>query len=154
MNIAKIADQLKRHEGVRLAVYDDATGKPIHAGDTLKGHPTIGVGRLLTDARGLNTAEIEMLLANDIDVVIDELNREIPWWNDMNEARQAVMINLCFNLGWPRLSGFKNMLAACEKGLYEKAADEMQDSNWYDQVGLRGVELVNQMRTGRFDDLD
>jgi|TARA_Y100000052_G_C2929963_1_gene73744 lysozyme len=154
MNIAKIADQLKRHEGVRLAVYDDATGKPIHAGDTLKGHPTIGVGRLLTDARGLTTAEIEMLLANDIDVVIDELNREVPWWNEMNEARQAVMINLCFNLGWPRLSGFKNMLAACEKGLYEKAADEMQDSNWYDQVGLRGVELVDQMRTGRFDDLD
>ena len=112
------------------------------------------MGRLLTDARGLTTAEIEMLLANDIDVVIDELNREVPWWNEMNEARQAVMINLCFNLGWPRLSGFKNMLAACEKGLYEKAADEMQDSNWYDQVGLRGVELVDQMRTGRFDDLD
>ena len=52
MNIAKVADQLKRHEGVRLAVYDDATGKPVHAGDTLVGHPTIGVGRLLTDARG------------------------------------------------------------------------------------------------------
>ena len=152
MNIAKIADQLKRHEGVRLAVYDDATGKPVHAGDTLQGHPTIGVGRLLTDARGLNTAEIEMLLANDIDVVINELNREIPWWNEMNEARQACMINLCFNLGWPRLSSFKNMLSAAEKGSYETAADEMVDSIWFEQVGLRGVELSEQMRTGQWQE--
>lgn len=152
MNIAKIADQLKRHEGVRLAVYDDATGKPVHAGDTLVGHPTIGVGRLLTDARGLDTAEIEMLLANDIDLVINELNRNAPWWNEMNEARQAVMINLCFNMGWPRLSGFKNMLWAAEKGSYETAADEMVDSRWYDQVGLRGVELAEQMRTGQWQE--
>jgi len=152
MNIAKIADQLKRHEGVRLAVYDDATGKPVHAGDTLVGHPTIGVGRLLTDARGLDTAEIEMLLANDIDLVINELNRNAPWWNEMNEARQAVMINLCFNMGWPRLSGFKNMLLAAEKGSYETAADEMVDSRWYDQVGLRGVELAEQMRSGQWQE--
>ena len=152
MNIAKVADQLKRHEGVRLAVYDDATGKPVHAGDTLVGHPTIGVGRLLTDARGLDTAEIEMLLANDIDLVINELNRNAPWWNEMNEARQAVMINLCFNMGWPRLSGFRNMLSAAEKGSYETAADEMVDSRWYDQVGLRGVELAEQMRTGQWQE--
>ena len=152
MNIAKIADQLKRHEGVRLAVYDDATGKPVHAGDTLVGHPTIGVGRLLTDARGLDTAEIEMLLANDIDLVINELNRNAPWWNEMNEARQAVMINLCFDMGWPRLSGFKNMLLAAEKGSYETAADEMVDSRWYDQVGLRGVELAEQMRSGQWQE--
>jgi len=152
MNIARIADQLKRHEGVRLAVYDDATGKPVKQGDTLQGHPTIGVGRLLTGDRGLTTAEIEMLLANDIDVVIDELNREIPWWNEMNEARQACMINLCFNLGWPRLKGFKNMLLAAEGGLYEIAADEMVDSIWFEQVGLRGVELSEQMRTGQWQE--
>lgn len=152
MNLARIADQLKRHEGLRLTVYDDATGKPIKQGDTLIGHPTIGVGRLLTDGRGITTAEAESLLANDIDIVIDELNRNIPWWNEMNEPRRAVMINMCFNLGWPRLSGFKNMLEAAEQGNYEWAADEMIDSAWYDQVGLRGVELSDQMATGQWQD--
>lgn len=152
MNLARIADQLKRHEGLRLTVYDDATGKPIKQGDTLIGHPTIGVGRLLTDGRGITTAEAESLLANDIDIVIDELNRNIPWWNDMNEPRRAVMINMCFNLGWPKLSGFKNMLTAAEQGQYDWAADEMIDSAWYDQVGLRGVELSDQMATGQWQE--
>lgn len=152
MNLARTADQLKRHEGLRLVVYDDATGKPLKKGDTLKGHPTIGVGRLLTDGRGISTTEAESLLANDIDLVIDELNRNIPWWNKMNEPRRAVMINMCFNLGWPGLSGFKNMLTAAEAGQYEWASDEMIDSNWYDQVGLRGTELAEQMHTGEWQD--
>lgn len=103
----KTKRQLTRHEGLRLAVYDDATGKPIKQGDTLIGHPTIGVGRLLTEGRGISTIEAEMFLDNDIDIVIDELNKNISWWNNLNDARKATFINICFNLGWPRLSAFK-----------------------------------------------
>ena len=93
-----------------------------------------------------------MLLENDIEIVVDELNRNAPWWNDLNEARQAAMLNLCFNLGWPRLSLFKNMLDASEKSDWERAADELMDSKWFSQVGLRGLELVEQLRTGQWQD--
>lgn len=148
MNLAKLKEQLTRHEGLRLHVYDDATGKALHAGDTLVGHPTIGIGRLLTSARGISTIEADMLLDNDIEVVIDELNKNISWWNELNEARKIAVINLCFNLGWPKLSQFKNMLAAAEAGDWDEAAKELQDSLWFDQVGLRGPELVEQLRTG------
>ena len=41
----KLIDKLVLHEGMRLKVYDDANGNEIRAGDTLVGHPTIGVGR-------------------------------------------------------------------------------------------------------------
>ena len=152
MNIQRVIEQLKRHEGLRLCVYDDATGKEVKKGSRLVGHPTIGVGRLLTDARGLTTIEVEMLLENDIEIVVDELNRNAPWWNDLNEARQAVILNLCFNLGWPRLSLFENMLSAAKKGDWERAGDELQDSRWFNQVGLRGLELVEQLRTGAWQD--
>lgn len=152
MNTQRVIEQLKRHEGLRLYVYDDATGREIRKGSRVQGHPTIGVGRLLTSARGLSTIEIEMLLENDIEVVVDELNRNIPWWNDLNEARQAVMVNLCFNLGWPRLSLFENMLDAAEKGNWDRAADELMDSKWFRQVGLRGLELVEQLRSGAWQD--
>lgn len=152
MNIQRVIEQLKRHEGLRLCVYDDYTGKEVKKGSRLVGHPTIGVGRLLTDARGLSTIEVEMLLENDIEIVVDELNRNAPWWNDLNEARQAVMLNLCFNLGWPRLSLFENMLSAAKKGDWERAGDELQDSKWFNQVGLRGLELVEQLRTGAWQD--
>jgi len=152
MNTQRVIEQLKRHEGLRLYVYDDATGREIRKGSRVQGHPTIGVGRLLTSARGLSTIEIEMLLENDIEVVVDELNRNIPWWNELNEARQAVMVNLCFNLGWPRLSLFENMLDAAEKGNWDRASDELMDSKWFSQVGLRGLELVEQLRTGAWQD--
>jgi len=46
MNLERTKKQLTRHEGLRLAVYDDATGKPLEQGDTIVGHPTVGVGRL------------------------------------------------------------------------------------------------------------
>jgi lysozyme len=152
MNTQRVIEQLKRHEGLRLYVYDDATGREIRKGSRVQGHPTIGVGRLLTSARGLSTIEIEMLLENDIEVVVDELNRNVPWWNELNEARQAVMVNLCFNLGWPRLSLFENMLDAAEKGNWDRASDELMDSKWFRQVGLRGLELVEQLRTGAWQD--
>jgi lysozyme len=152
MNTQRVIEQLKRHEGLRLYVYDDATGREIRKGSRVQGHPTIGVGRLLTSARGLSTIEIEMLLENDIEVVVDELNRNVPWWNELNESRQAVMVNLCFNLGWPRLSLFENMLDAAEKGNWDRAADELMDSKWFSQVGLRGLELVEQLRTGTWQD--
>jgi len=152
MNTQRVIEQLKRHEGLRLYVYDDATGREIRKGSRVQGHPTIGVGRLLTSARGLSTIEIEMLLENDIEVVVDELNRNVPWWNELNESRQAVMVNLCFNLGWPRLSLFENMLDAAEKGNWDRAADELMDSKWFRQVGLRGLELVEQLRTGAWQD--
>jgi lysozyme len=152
MNTQRVIEQLKRHEGLRLYVYDDATGREIRKGSRVQGHPTIGVGRLLTSARGLSTIEIEMLLENDIEVVVDELNRNVPWWNELNEARQAVMVNLCFNLGWPRLSLFENMLDAAEKGNWDRASDELMDSKWFSQVGLRGLELVEQLRTGAWQD--
>jgi len=152
MNTQRVIEQLKRHEGLRLYVYDDATGREIRKGSRVQGHPTIGVGRLLTSARGLSTIEIEMLLENDIEVVVDELNRNVPWWNELNESRQAVMVNLCFNLGWPRLSLFENMLDAAEKGNWDRASDELMDSKWFRQVGLRGLELVEQLRTGAWQD--
>ena len=41
MDIQKVIEQLKRHEGLRLCVYDDATGREIKQGSRVQGHPTI-----------------------------------------------------------------------------------------------------------------
>lgn len=56
---------LRAEEGLRLTVYDDATGKPIKPGTLVKGHPTIGIGRAL-DVNGITEAEAEYLKANDV----------------------------------------------------------------------------------------
>lgn len=43
------------------------------------------------------------------------------------------------------------MKAALDENDYNKAADEMQDSLWFDQVKDRGPRMVNIMRNGFTD---
>lgn len=60
----------------------------------------------------------------------------------MPELAQAALLNQCFNLGWPRLSTFKKMLAALQRGDYHDAAAEAEDSKWFRQVGERGKRVA------------
>ncbi len=134
MNIIKM---LIRHEGLRLKPYKDSVGKL-----------TIGVGRNLDD-KGITKEEAMHLLLNDIYDTMSDLDRTLPWWRGLDEVRKAILINMCFNLGLPRLMTFRKMLKALEDRNYELAAKEMLDSKWAKQVGNRAIELSEMMRTGK-----
>lgn len=101
----RLAEQLAEHEDVRLQVYDDATGRPIEPGDTIQGHPTIGVGRKLNDDRGVSHEEAMMLLKNDL-VWVAEKAQTYGFWNKLDPARQMVVMNMIFNMG-NRFDAFK-----------------------------------------------
>jgi lysozyme len=148
MDTAKLRDELARDEGVRLTVYDDATGEEIVAGSRVQGHPTIGVGRNLTAARGISQDECDALLDGDIRSVTAELDRELPWWTGLSDARQRALANMSFNLGMPTLKQFRNMLSALEAGDFDTAAREALDSRWARQVGARAERIARQFREG------
>jgi len=128
--------ELHRDEGLRKHPYKDTVGKL-----------TIGIGRNLDDI-GLSEEESYFLCGNDIDAATDDLDRNAPWWRDMTDARQRGLVNMCFNLGWPRLSGFRNMLTALEAGDYDRAASEALDSRWAEQVGIRSERIAEMFRQG------
>ena len=130
----KVIEALVRDEGLELKPYRDSVGKL-----------TVGVGRNLDD-KGISEAEARMLLANDVDDAWRDLDNNCPWWTAMPEPAQAALLNQCFNLGWPRLSTFKKMLAALERGDYHGAAAEAEDSKWFRQVGERGKRVANLYR--------
>lgn len=132
----RLAAQLRRHEGERLKPYRDTTG-----------HLTIGVGRNL-DANGIHPDESALMLANDIDAAAKGVSARLLWFDALDAVRQAVLVNMAFNLGVSGLLDFHKMLSAVEHGQYGRAADEMIDSTWARQVGARAVELAAQMRTG------
>jgi|TARA_A100001515_G_scaffold74610_1_gene59301 lysozyme len=136
MDRNRLIDQLRIHEGVEKTVYNDS-----------EGIPTIGVGRNLRD-RGLSDDEIDYLLSNDIDIVVDELDKVMPWWKDLDEVRQRVLCDLVFNLGMPRFSGFKKSISYMKQQMWDQAADELLDSKWARQVGRRAHTLSEMMRTG------
>ena len=53
---------------------------------------------------------------------------------------------MMFNMGRTRLSKFKGMKAGVDSRDWGKAAEEMIDSRWYNQVTNRAERLVNRMR--------
>ena len=132
----KLRQQIRMHEGVEHKVYEDT-----------EGIKTVGVGRNLED-RGLSDDEIDYLLSNDIDICVKELEQTFDWYDDLDDIRKRVLIDMMFNLGMPRLKGFVNMLKAIEARAWRSAAVEMLDSKWAEQVGNRASRLSEMMETG------
>lgn len=138
---------VRLHEGLRLTVYDDATGEPIGPGATLIGHPTIGVGRAL-DVRGISAAEADALLVRDLDEAARELTEALPWVARLDPVRRAVLIDMRHNLGQRGLLRFRRTLAAVEAGDWAAAARGMGRSRWARQVKTRAVRLQAMMQSG------
>jgi len=132
-----ITDLLIKHEGLRLKPYRDTVGKL-----------TIGVGRNLDDV-GITREEARFLLDNDIARADVELRRNFLWFPGRNKVRNAVLINMVFNLGISRFKRFKKLIAAIERRDWDRAGKEMLDSRWAQQVGGRAKELARQMLTGK-----
>jgi lysozyme len=147
MNLSKIRQILLKHEGFRLKVYDDATGKDISPGYTLEGHPTIGIGRAL-DVNGISKQEAMILLDTDINLCIEEANKYF-WFKELNEVRQAVIISMIFNLGASGFSNFKRMIKALQNNDFIKASEEMLNSSWALQLPIRSKELALMMLLGK-----
>ena len=77
-------------EGLRLKVYDDASGKPVTAGSVLAGHPSIGYGRNLA-GKGISESEADAMLAEDL-VDAEEIARGFiggQVWLALGDARRA-----------------------------------------------------------------
>lgn len=136
MNLTQLKADLIRDEGLKTKPYRCTAGKM-----------TIGVGRNLDDV-GITESEAHYLLETDIVRVMAELDGLWPWWRTLSEARQLAMANMAFNMGIPRLMGFRKMLAALQKGDYETAAHEAFQSNWSGQVGARADRICKLILEG------
>ena len=143
MNVTTLMKELMLDEGYKQEIYADPLG-----------HPTFGVGHLVTkndEEHGkevgtpVTKERIEKCLQQDIKIVFNELDLNEPWWRSLDSNRQRVVANMCFNLGYPRLKKFKKFIYAMQISQWEKAAEEMMDSKWATQVGERAVRLRDRV---------
>lgn len=146
MNINRLAQVLIRHEGLRLKPYCDKTGKTFIPPEDC-GHLTIGVGKNL-DA--FTKEDALLLLYNDIYRINKQLEEKLPFFKELDNIRQEVLINMAFNLGVEGLLKFKKTLKLIEEGKYKEAAKEMLNSKWDKQVGRRAEELSYTMEHGEY----
>ena len=82
----------------------------------------------------------------DIQTVLSDCNTLYSDFEDLPEEVKRIIANMMFNMGRPRLSGFKGMKRGVDARDWNAAADEMVDSQWYRQVTKRADRLVERMR--------
>ena len=140
--------RIKQHEGFSPTVYTDSLG-----------FQTIGYGHLVIEKDNFKEGEIyspeelEGVFNQDYDVakndaqsIIDnELNGLNGYSEEQKEIIESVLIDMCFNLGKPRLLKFKNFLQALRDKDVKKAKAEMLDSRWAVQVKSRAIELSDMI---------
>ena len=136
-DMAQMRAELTRDEGRRRFPYYDQGNRM-----------TIGVGHDIADV-GLNDACIDFILGEDICSAAADLDHNIPWWRLLDPVRQRVLLNMAFNLGWPKFSQFARLFSAVNQHRWDDAALEMIASRWAVQVGDRAKRLETMMRTGQ-----
>jgi len=145
MNIDKLREELKIDEGCKYEIYLDHLGLP-----------TFGIGHLVLNSDpeygqpvGTPVSEnrVNECFAKDVETVLSECAQLYSNFEVLPEEAQLIIANMMFNMGRPRLSKFKGMKAAVDAGDYHKAAVEMVDSRWYQQVTNRADRLVARMRS-------
>lgn len=131
-----LKDRIKKHEGLRLKPYHDTVGVL-----------TIGYGHNLE--KGISQRVADLLFEDDFHEAAI-LAEKIPEYNMLCLARQYVLIEMVFNMGYSGVMKFVNTRKAMADGRFSDAAKGMMNSLWARQVGRRAEFLAEIMETGVF----
>jgi lysozyme len=146
MDLPLTKQWISRWEGIRTQVYKDTMGIP-----------TIGVGLNLTTpaartavaALGLDCdaliagtisltdEQVDTLLGGSIDIALVTARKLVSNFDTLPEPQQIVITDLAFNMGGPTLSQFVHTLALIQAQNWADAARNLQQSNWFKQVGIK-----------------
>jgi lysozyme len=120
-------------------------------------YPTIGIGwKIGNKNQSLDDFKVMLISkeaalaqcdseANDLAI---NLHCVIGCWQDLSEARQAVLISMAYQMGLSGLMKFKKMIAAIDAGDFVEAAAQGMDSNWSSQTYARANRHMRVMLMG------
>ena len=142
MNMDRLLESVKKHEGYRNKVYLDTLGKR-----------TVGVGHLCVEDFWEDDKEYEEkflmeILQKDLQQAIRGA-RSLMEEHDcaaIDEKAEELLIEMVFQLGMTGVSKFKNMWKALSELNYVGASYEMLDSRWAKQTPNRAKAMAKTMK--------
>ena len=144
MNIDVLRKEIEADEGCKYETY--------HCSE---GHLTGGIGHLITEwdedyydkpiGTSIPEEKVNEWFANDIKVCINDCKDLFNNFDELPEDVQRVLANMSFQLGRPRLSRFRKMIAAVELQDYAEMANQMEDSRWFKQTTNRAQRLIDRV---------
>ena len=145
MNIEQLRKELELDEGCKHETY-------LCSQNVVTG----GIGHMITESDDEKYAEVGVEISDeqvkawfnkDIETVLSDCELLYDDFDHLPEEAQLIIANMMFNLGYPRLKKFVGMKAGVDARDWNKAADEMIDSNYYKQLPNRAGRLVKRMRS-------
>ena len=140
MNMDRLLQSVKKHEGYRNKVYLDTLGKR-----------TVGVGHLCVedfweDDKEYSEEMLMNILKDDLKNAIEGAERLLKDCRILDSLAKEIIVEMVFQLGETGVSKFKNMLKALKEGPdYQTAAIEMLDSKWAKQTPNRAAAMSAEM---------
>jgi lysozyme len=120
-----------------------------------EGVPTIGYGRTIGKkgdplTNEVTTKEKEIIFVREKirELSYALMSRFPSAWSKCNQARQAILISMVYQLGLTGVSKFQKMWMALSNGDFSLAAKEMLDSRWAKQTPNRAKRHAEQMERG------
>lgn len=141
--IESVQELLEQDEGRRTWPYTDT-----------RSNLTWGIGHLLSkgvaaDVQALLDQAIDLQFQHDVDDATQGL-LALPWFASLNPVRQAVLVDMAFNLGLAGLSTFTTFLSCMESGQWAAAAADLRGTLVYRQLPERYERLATMVQTGQW----
>lgn len=146
LEMSMALELVKEAEGFYPNTYHCPTGKLTQGyGRNLEVHPLTEEEKLELNQDGTVSEFIASKWAlKELQECEEKLMSNIIY-QKQTEVRKAVLLDMCFNIGYAGLMKFKKMWFALGDRDYTTASREMKDSSWYIQVGTRGKRNVTIM---------
>lgn len=122
------ADFVAHYEGLSLESYED------------NGFISVGYGHRVHEHMHISEQQAKKWLFEDIcDAYINAKNI-ICDFDKKPDAIKLVIVSMVYNLGPTGFKSFKKAIKACNDDNYLLMSEELRESDWYKQVGLRSEE--------------
>lgn len=128
---------IKKHEGLRLKMYKDS-----------RGIETIGYGFNLR-ANSISPDLAQQLLDLELNPLVEYFEQQ-DWYQALSPARQAVVLDMSYNMGLETFLSFHQFLAFLKAGDWENAAKDILGTLWAKEVGNRATEDSQIILSGTF----
>lgn len=141
---------LTLNEGFRNEPYKDS-----------RGFWTIGIGHLITTKKDLpkewknaklTDDEVKALFKEDYNKHLNEA-KKLPMYEKLNEEGKLALLDLTFNMGTNKFNETKwpKFFSALESEDLDTAAQELENSKWFNQVGNRGPRVIDLIQKASYN---
>ena len=96
----------------------------------------------------LSETEGEWLLRHRLGIAQNDARALFENFDDLDGVRQAVLVDMSYQLGYNGLAGFVNLRQSVGRGDWATAKEDMLDSKWARQTPGRAKELAELMFRG------